>query len=416
MKLEAFFQFDNLVAATYAYSMDMSDNAHGAAPICKLLKNAYPEITLLTSDTGYINETEVSWTTAAWLRPACVFLPRNAKAVSYAVKLFRKSGTLFSFRGGGHTPIADSANIGSYGVLVSSTNHNTFIFSHDKSILHDGPGPRWGDVFTHINNTGLAIVGGRLGAVGVPGLLLGGGLSYYSYERGLASSSNNIAGYEVVLANGKVVEANAHNQYSDLYWALQGGGNSFDLVTRFDLKTFPSNKTCFADTSYGETAGTKEIWLDTVLEFVRHGDKDTKAAIIPVVHYGGSLKKPSYDVTLFYRGECSSPEIFINSLGGPLTPLAPKKNGTALNEFPLANYGALIRPAFEAGGQSYGLCQKVYIQPVYATREAMEIVYDTLFTAIQKEGLQNSTATNEGRGALDGLEEVPTFWIEQSYT
>lgn len=93
-------------------------------------------------------------------------------------------------------PINDAANI-EKGVLISSTNLDTLEFSSDKSVLSIGPGLRWGDVFTHMNNTGLAIVGGRLGIVGVPGLLLGGGISHYSLERGLASTNGNIAGYQV---------------------------------------------------------------------------------------------------------------------------------------------------------------------------------------------------------------------------
>lgn len=29
------------------------------------------------------------------------------------------------------------------------------------------------------------------------------------------------------------------SSYSDLYWALRGGGNNFGIVTRFDLATYP---------------------------------------------------------------------------------------------------------------------------------------------------------------------------------
>lgn len=161
------------------------------------------------------------------------------------------------------------------------------------------------------------------------------------------------------------------------------------------------------------------------------------------MRYGGQSSKLTYDTTLFYGGASASPKVFRNFLGGRLTPishqttlkspLAPKGKGTTLNPFPLANYGALIRPAFEKGGQSYGLRQKFHVQPVYATKEAMEIVHDTLFEAAKKEGLSklegfflglafNSVTktlvevTNKGGGALSGLEEVPSFWIEQSYT
>ncbi|KAM0200592.1 hypothetical protein ACHAPQ_007832 [Fusarium lateritium] len=395
----------------------------------------------MPDDADYTNETQVSWSANAWLKPACVFLPNNAKDLSYAVKLFKRENTLFAMRGGGHMPIPDAANIDSSGVLVSSTNLNTLKFSNDKSVLSVGPGPRWGDVFTYMNNSGLAIVGGRLGAVGVPGLLLGGGISYYSYERGLASTNGNIAGYECVLADGRVVEVNAKNYYSDLYWALQGGGNSFCLVTRFDLNTFTSPKTMLADASYGDTDAVKEAWLASVLEFAVNADKDPKAAITPVARFGVGYTTPKYESTLFYNGKLAKPEVLKDFLGGRLTPivngsvaspLTPAEDGLALNDFPLADYGALVRPAFEAGGASHGLRQKFHVVPTLATAEAMSIVHDTYFAEV-KENLSNVTdfftglaynpttktmlkAINAKPGALQGVDETPSFWVEQSCT
>jgi hypothetical protein len=49
---------------------------------------------------------------------------------------------------------------------------------------------------------------------------------------------DNIESYDIVLANGLLVRANA-TQFSDLFWALCGGGNNFGLVINFNLKTYP---------------------------------------------------------------------------------------------------------------------------------------------------------------------------------
>jgi hypothetical protein len=47
-----------------------------------------------------------------------------------------------------------------------------------------------------------------------------------------------VQNYEVILANGSIVNANASSN-PDLYWALRGGsGTNFGLVSRFDLATF----------------------------------------------------------------------------------------------------------------------------------------------------------------------------------
>lgn len=95
-------------------------------------------------------------------------------------------------------PIADAANINSSGVLISSTNLNTLRLSDDNQTMSIGPGPRWGDVFEYMDGTNLTVVGGRLAPVGVPGLLLGGGISHYSYKHGLGSANGKIKAYEVL--------------------------------------------------------------------------------------------------------------------------------------------------------------------------------------------------------------------------
>lgn len=48
-------------------------------------------------------------------------------------------------------------------------------------------------------------------------------------------------GVKVVLASGKLVNANA-TQNTDLFKALKGGSNNFGIVTRFDLRVFPQGK------------------------------------------------------------------------------------------------------------------------------------------------------------------------------
>ena len=94
-------------------------------------------------------------------------------------------------------PISDAANINSTGVLLSSTNLNTLELSEDKETMSIGPGPRWGDVFQYLEGTNLTVIGGRLAPVGVPGLLLGGGMSWYSYKHGQGSAGGKIKAYEV---------------------------------------------------------------------------------------------------------------------------------------------------------------------------------------------------------------------------
>ncbi|KFY11746.1 hypothetical protein V491_07077, partial [Pseudogymnoascus sp. VKM F-3775] len=81
--------------------------------------------------------------------------------------------------------------------------------------------------------------GARLGPVGVPGILLAGGVNFYGNQFGF--SADQVTRYEVVLANGEIVEATKRKN-ADLFWALKGGSSNFGVVTRFDMKTIPSKK------------------------------------------------------------------------------------------------------------------------------------------------------------------------------
>lgn len=51
-----------------------------------------------------------------------------------------------------------------------------------------------------------------------------GGLSYFSGTEGF--SADTVKNYEVVLGDGRIVNANS-KENPDLWWALKGGGNNF---------------------------------------------------------------------------------------------------------------------------------------------------------------------------------------------
>jgi FAD/FMN-containing dehydrogenase len=60
-----------------------------------------------------------------------------------------------------------------------------------------GPGNRWADVYSKLDALGIAIGGGRSASVGVGGLTLGGGVSFFSPRYGFVC--DNIIRYEVSL-------------------------------------------------------------------------------------------------------------------------------------------------------------------------------------------------------------------------
>ncbi|KAK2610729.1 hypothetical protein N8I77_004135 [Diaporthe amygdali] len=369
-----------------------------------------------------------SWSSAAWLSPACVVMPACATELSSIIKTLVKTSTRFSMRGGGHMPIADAANINSTGVLISSSNLKTLQLSEDKETMSIGPGPRWGDVFEYMDGSNLTIVGGRLAPVGVPGLLLGGGISYYSYNLGLGASNGKIKAYEAVLANGTIVTVTADNEYSDLHWALAGGGNSFALITRFDLQTFYAPTPLVANAVYGDTNETRDAYIDALVNFANNGDQDTGAAVTPVARWGPNYTAPSYESTLFFNGTTaptSGP--FAEFYSG--TTLKAINDSSTLQPTTLAQISKALRPAFAPGGAGYGFRQKFRVVPIKATTEAARIVHDNFFDSLAANGLANRapgfftglafnavtpTMARQSAGMPQNVPQEPAFWVEQS--
>jgi hypothetical protein len=70
---------------------------------------------------------------------------------------------------------------------------------------------------------------------GVGGLSLGGGISFFSPRYGW--TCDTVTNYQIVLANGSIVNANSQSN-SDLFQALKGGNNNFGIATYNEFATF----------------------------------------------------------------------------------------------------------------------------------------------------------------------------------
>ncbi|KAI0436188.1 hypothetical protein F4803DRAFT_567061 [Xylaria telfairii] len=219
---------------------------------CHKLQRLYGDKVSLPTTAEYDLVAIENWSTAAQLSPSCVFEPSDSHDVAGALAVLVQDGAKFAVRSGGHMPVPGASNI-DQGVLISLNRMTTMQLTHNNSIAQIGPGLRWVEVAQWINQYGLMVVGGRYGPVGVSGILLGGGISYFGSKYGWAS--NMVANYEVVLANSTIVNANA-KENSDLFWALKGGLSNYGIVTRFDLKTFP----------LGEVYGGQETFSSEYLD------------------------------------------------------------------------------------------------------------------------------------------------------
>lgn len=167
--------------------------------------------------------------------PYCIFKPANKEQVSIQVLISRLTQCPFAIKSGGHAAFAGASSIQG-GITLSLEKLNQIVPSADKKTVDVGPGNRWHDVYASLQSKDIVVIGGRVSAIGVGGLTLGGGISFFSNIYGWAC--DNVISYEVVTAAGIIVEV-GEQKFPDLYWALRGGGNNFAVVTNFKLRSIP---------------------------------------------------------------------------------------------------------------------------------------------------------------------------------
>ncbi|KAH8657883.1 FAD binding domain-containing protein [Xylariales sp. PMI_506] len=389
--------------------------------LCGILGRLYPNNIFLPGSAAYTYETQTEyWSATLYEGPACVFVPQNAQQVSSAVVTATLTLTKFAVRGGGHMPIPGANSIDSSGFLISTSNLTTLALSSDNSTVSVGPGNRWINVYDYLEPFGLCAVGGRIGDVGVPGYILGGGISFYSSEYGFGA--DNVVQFQVVLASGSIVQATATNEYADLFWALKGGANSFGIVTEFILKTIDSPQVWVGIAEYDESQSAG--YLDAVYNFGEYGSLDSKAAIIPTVITFPSENITAYAAAKFYDSAISSSTVFENFTAPILTP--------EIDTFALQPLGTYIAGADAL--QPNGLRQDFRAFSSIVNRGAVQIIHDTFISEVSSElgnitGLQASVTFQpvpesfiqhgiDNGGNPQGLDPsgAPYFWMVENWT
>ncbi|KAI1840800.1 hypothetical protein JX266_013007 [Neoarthrinium moseri] len=174
----------------------------------------------------------------AAVQPLCFVAPKTAADVSAVLGVVAANPADglhdFAIRSGGHMCFPGASNEPG-GVTVDLRGLDSIDLSQDRSVVSVGPGSTWDAVYAKLDPLGLSVTGGRVAGVGVGGLTLGGGISFFGPRYGW--TCDTVTAFEVVLADGSIVEAN-ESVNQDLLQGLRGGSNNFGVVTRIDLATF----------------------------------------------------------------------------------------------------------------------------------------------------------------------------------
>lgn len=308
-------------------------------------------------------------------------------------------GSKFATRSGGHSTNIGFANVDDYAILIDVVNLNQI--TYNQKTVTFGSGQRWGGVYNYLKNTGVIAIGGRSPEVGVGGLMLGGGMPYFSSLHGIVS--DGAQEHELVLANATIVTANAQRN-TDLFKALKGGGSNFGIVTKYSVDAVPSTDLWFEARTYNSNQ-TAELF-QALVKYQAASENDINANLVFSIGneatlvgfvYAKPIKRPAV-YSSFY--EIPFNMSFINSTIG--SPQALVKAFSSVGGTVVARYNtcsASMKPDLGSYEQSYAKWLAI------SAKAAKD------FGAIMTYGVQPFTSTaakygdTRGGNAL-GLEKV----------
>ncbi|RKH32555.1 FAD-binding oxidoreductase [Corallococcus praedator] len=166
--------------------------------------------------------------------PAMVVQCADAADVIASVNFARERKLEVSVRGGGHN--GGGLGLCDNGLAIDLSNMRGVRVDPEARTVRVAGGAVWGDVDHATHAFGLAVPSGIISTTGVAGLTLGGGLGHLSRRFGL--TVDNLLAVDMVLADGRLITANAE-KYPDLFWAVRGGGGNFGVVTSFLFRACP---------------------------------------------------------------------------------------------------------------------------------------------------------------------------------
>ena len=166
-------------------------------------------------------------------RPAAVVRVASADDVAETVRYAAQRGLRIAPQGTGH-------NAGPIQGLEDSLLLRTDALQEVRIDVaarraRAGGGTRWAAVADPASEAGLAPLSGSSRTVGVAGYSLGGGVGWLGRKYGL--QANALTAVELVTADGELRRID-HDNETDLFWAVRGGGGNFGVVTALEFELF----------------------------------------------------------------------------------------------------------------------------------------------------------------------------------
>jgi FAD/FMN-containing dehydrogenase len=167
-------------------------------------------------------------------RPGLIARCLGTADIVDAVNFARAQRIELAVRGGGHN-VAGRAVCDDGLMLDLALMKGIHVDPVGRTARAQG-GVTWREFNRETQAHGLATTGGVISTTGIAGLTLGGGLGWLMAKYGLAM--DNLLSAEMVTASGEIVRA-SKDENADLFWALQGGGGNFGVVSWLEYRLHP---------------------------------------------------------------------------------------------------------------------------------------------------------------------------------
>jgi hypothetical protein len=164
-------------------------------------------------------------------RPAGIVYCKNVADVIASVNFARDQDLALAIRSGGHN--AAGFGVWDESLVIDLSQMKGIRVDNKQNTIRVEGGCLLKDVEHVTQAFGKAVPTGIFSTTGIAGLTLGGGIGHLSRAYGL--SVDNLLEVDIVLADGNLITCNEKN-FTDLFWAIRGGGGNFGVITSFLFK------------------------------------------------------------------------------------------------------------------------------------------------------------------------------------
>ncbi len=170
--------------------------------------------------------------------PAFVVQPTGATDIRNAVTFAGERNLLLAVKCGGHSYAGKSTCEGGMQIDLSTLRHARVDAGARTAFVAGGS--LLGELDREAMAVGQVTTAGTVSHTGVGGLTLGAGFGRLGRRFGLAL--DNVEAVDIVTADGRLLRASA-DENDDLFWAVRGGGGNFGVVTSFQFRLHPMQRT-----------------------------------------------------------------------------------------------------------------------------------------------------------------------------